>query len=388
MPDQSADRLVEPLSILHVVAPGTAGGIESVVLALAGGQHRLGHTVRVLAILGGERGAPHPWVTMLGQEGIEVVPLHSPGRRYLRERRAVAAACRELRPDVVHTHGYRPDVVAAGGARKAGCPTVSTAHGFTGGDWKNRAYERLQCRALRSCDAVVAVSMPLAELLAEAGVPRDRLHVIPNAYGGRTAFASPDEARAALGVPAAALHVGWIGRLGREKGADVLLEAVRRLAEDNVVVSVIGEGRERRALEKQAAALGVSDAVRFHGFVPAAARLIRAFDVVVLSSRTEGTPIVLLEAMAAGVPVVASRVGGIPDVVSEREALLVPPEQPDLLASAIAATLRAPRSAAARASRAHLRLTTTSAVEPWLHRYDQLYRMVQRGEESAVQIAV
>jgi glycosyltransferase involved in cell wall biosynthesis len=340
----------------------------------------------VAAVLDSDR--PHPWVDALRSDGVEVIPLVFPGRRYLRERAAVTALCRELQPSIVHSHGYRSDVVGAAGARTAGVPTVSTVHGFTGGGWKNRMYERVQCRALRSFDAVVSVSSPLAEQLSIAGIPRDRLHVVPNAYGGRTAFAAPDEARRALGVPPGVRHVGWIGRLGREKGADVLIDSLRRLAERDLVVSIVGDGRERRALERQVAALGLEGIVRFHGTMPDAARLVRAFDVVVLSSRTEGTPIVLLEALAAGVPVIASRVGGIPDVVSEREAMLVPPEQPDLLASALAAVLRAPRSAAARAARARTRLAVVGAVDPWLGRYEALYRSVQRVARPAEQIAV
>lgn len=377
---------ISPISVLHLVAPGAVGGLESVVRALASGHMRRGHTARVAAVLDSDR--PHPWVDALRSDGVEVIPLVFPGRRYLRERAAVAAVCRELQPAVVHSHGYRADVVGAAGARSAGVPIVSTVHGFTGGGWKNRMYERVQCRALRGFDAVVSVSMPLGEQLSIAGIPRDRLHIVANAYGGRTAFAAPDEARQAMGVPPGIRHVGWVGRLGREKGADVLIDSLRRLAERDLVVSIVGDGRERRALERLVAAHGLEDIVRFHGTLPDAARLVRAFDVVVLSSRTEGTPIVLLEALAAGVPVIASRVGGIPDVVSEREAMLVPPEQPDLLASALAAVLRAPGSAAARAARARTRLATVGAVEPWLGRYEALYRSVQRVARPAEQIAV
>lgn len=387
MPDEEDGNPVPPLSIVHLLAPGAVGGLESVVRALSSGQARHGHAVRVIAVQD-SLDESHPWLDGLAEDGVHVVPLPSPGRRYLRERAAVAALCGELRPHVVHTHGYRPDVIGAAGARLAGVPVVSTVHGFTGGGWKNRLYERVQCRALRGFDAVVAVAMSVAERLADAGVPREQLHIIPNAYGGRGTFAAPDEAREALGVPREVLHIGFIGRLSREKGPDVLLDAVRCLAERNIVVSFLGDGRERRALERQAIAHELGEVVRFHGVVPDAARLLRGFDVVVLSSRTEGTPIVLLEAMAAGVPVVASRVGGVPDVVTTKEALLVPPGQPELLASAIASVLRAPRSAAARANRASVRLAAVASEEPWLRRYEQLYRGIRRASDDAGRIAV
>src|SRR5690606_24627963 len=103
---------------------------------------------------------------------------------------------------------------------------------------------------------------------------------------------------------------------------------------------LIGTGRMRDDLMQRTRMLGLVDNIMWPGAIEGAGRLLRAFDVVVLSSRTEGTPMVLLEAMAAGVPVIATRVGGIPDVVSEHEAALVQPESPDALASALLSVIR------------------------------------------------
>ena len=104
-----------------------------------------------------------------------------------------------------------------------------------------------------------------------------------------------------------------------------------------------------------------------------------AFDAWVLSSRTEGTPVTLFEAVAAGVPVVATRVGGVPDVVGEGEAILVPPEDPEALAAAIRAVHASPLAAAARADRASRRVATEFAAAPWLDAYDRAYRRALRG---------
>src|SRR5204863_178583 len=126
-------------------------------------------------------------------------------------------------------------------------------------------------------------------------------------------------------------RVGWVGRLRPEKGADVLLAALPLLADLPLVVSVVGEGRQRPQLQQSAARLGLGDRVRWLGNVAEAGRLFAGFDVFALSSRTEGTPIVLFEAMAARTPIVASAVGGVPDVVSPREALLIGADDPAAL---------------------------------------------------------
>jgi glycosyltransferase involved in cell wall biosynthesis len=302
--------------------------------------------------------------------GVEVHLIHAGGRAYLQERRLTMKLIRDWRADVVHTHGYRADVVTGMAAARAGVPTVSTVHGFTGGDIKNRFYELLQLRAFRRMDAVIAVSSPLRQKLIQAGVAAPRVHRIRNAWAPPSPSLSRHEARAVLGLPDSDTIIGWVGRLSPEKGADLFLQA---LARGPWLASVIGDGRAGGELRRTAEVLGLADRVRWHGLVPSAGRLVSAFDLLVLSSRTEGTPIVLFEAMEAGVPIVASAVGGVPDVLGPDEALLVPPGDPDRLAEAMRAVFGDLAGAAARASRARARLATDFAAGPWLDQYESLY---------------
>jgi len=368
--------------ILHIAAPSHVGGLERVVQGLAREQRRAGHEVHVAAILT-RSGADHPFLAPLVDAGVETHLLLPGPRGYRRERGAVAELCRRLRPTVVHTHGYRPDVLDAGVARRAGIPVVTTVHGFTGGDWKNRVYEWLQCRAFRRFDAVVAVSHPLKTRLVGAGVHPERIHVVPNAWRAGPVF-DRHTARRALGLAPEAFVVGWVGRLSHEKGPDVLLEALSHVADLPLVASVIGDGADGRSLAAQAQRLGLDGRVRWHGVVPDAAPLFAAFDLFVLSSRTEGSPMVVFEAMAAGVPVIASDVGGVPEMLSPDEAVLVPPDHPAALATALRAAYRAPTAARARAGRARARLCRDFETEPWCERYDGIYQHVSSGSPLPV----
>ncbi len=348
------------------------GGLESVVRALAIGHHQRGHKVSVLAVLSTDQG-DHAFVDALNRAGVEVAALRLGRRAYLEEKRRIGAYCRQLRPQILHSHGYRSDVLAGAAARRLGIPTVTTVHGFTGGGWKNRFYEWAQGRTFRRFDAVVAVSRPLMQRLQTLGVPLERIHLLPNAWAASGPTVSRSAARELLGVPDGRYLLGWVGRLSKEKGCDVLLDALALLADIPFQLAVLGDGRERSELEARAANLGIGDRVRWHGTVADASRLFPAFDAFVLSSRTEGTPIVLFEAMAAGVPVVATAVGGVPDVVSSSEATLIPPEDPRALADALRAGYRDPSNAHAKAAAAHQRLAADFSVNPWLSRYETLY---------------
>ena len=368
------------LNVLHLLAPAPFGGLESVVRALAGGHRARGHRVAVAAIV---RAEPHPFLDALRDDGIDAHAIVVAGRDYAGERAQVGALLARLGAGWLHTHGYRPDVVDAGVARALGIPVVTTVHGFTGGDWRNRFYEWLQKRAYRRFDAVVAVSRPIQELLARSGVPASRLHLIPNAFDAGRAAPERARARAALGIGGPEFRLGWVGRLTHEKGADVLVEALARVP--SVALSVVGDGADRPVLEARASALGLADRVTWHGRLPDAGRLAGAFDLFVLSSRTEGTPIVLFEAIAAGVPVVATAVGGVPDVVGPGEAWLVPPENPAALASAIEEARRDPAEAARRAAAARRKLERDFGLAPWLDRYEELYRSLRRAASGQLQ---
>ncbi len=361
------------LALIHVLACQPFGGLESVVRTLAEGQTKRRHRVRVVAVLDLEP-SPHPFELALRDAGIEVTSLRLPPRAYRRERGVLATLFRELRPALVHTHGYRADVQAGAVAHRLGIPTLATVHGFTGGGWKNRLYEWLQLRALGRSDAVVAVSKPLVGRLRARGVAAQRIHCVPNAWGGRGALLSREEARRGLALPDDAFVVGWVGRLSAEKGPDVLLDALARMKEAPVSCCVIGDGPDRGALVRRAARLGLGESVHWSGSRPDAGRLFAAFDAFALSSRTEGTPIVLFEAMDAGVPIVASRVGGVPDVVGEREAWLVEPADPEALAGALVELRGNRREAARRAEAAQQRLSAKFRVEPWLDAYEAIYR--------------
>lgn len=370
------------VSVLHVLAPPPAGGSGTVVAALTLGARGSAVQARVAAVIA--RGqSDHPFLAPLQNAGVEIFTVEVPPRGYVQERAEVARLCRRLRPDVVHTHGYRADVVDAPVARRQGIPVVSTAHGFTGGDRKNRFYQWLQRRAFRRCDAVVAVSRTLVDDLAASGVPRERLWYVQNGWYAPEPPLDQDAACRALGLTPDGFRVGWVGRLSAEKGPDVMVEALRQLGDVPVAVSFVGAGPLQPALETRAAALQVADRIRWHGLVPGAGRLLRAFDAFALTSRTEGTPMALLEAMASEVPIIAARVGGVPDVVSANEALLVPPEDPYAVATALREVLRDPAAARRRARAARERLEGEFGIGAWLGRYEAVYRAVRSNPSPA-----
>jgi glycosyltransferase involved in cell wall biosynthesis len=341
------------------------------------GQCRRGHRVRVALVVrpSEERDT---FVAPLRAAGVEVDMLRLPVRAYLRERHLIRELCARLRPDVVHTHGYRPDVLDAGVARSMGVPTVTTVHGSSRTRGRVRLYELVQFAMFRKFDAVVAVSRRLVRSLSRFGVPSQRIHVVPNGWDGRAPGWDRHVARQALGAPLDRFLIGWVGRLIPIKAADVFLRALAQLGDVPWSASVVGDGDERCRLERLAAALGLSNRVAFHGSVDDAAGFFPAFDVFVLSSRTEGTPIVLFEAMAAGVPVVATAVGGVPDVVCSTEALLVPAQDPVALAQAIRTALLDPGATHARVTAARARLRDFT-VARWVARYDAVYQRVVRA---------
>ncbi|MCH7490439.1 MAG: glycosyltransferase, partial [Gemmatimonadetes bacterium] len=228
--------------------------------------------------------------------------------------------------------------------------------------------------SLRRAQAVIAVSRGLEEQLLGSGVPRSRLWYIPNAYEA-VKTRPREQARAALGVTSTATVVGWIGRFSAEKGADVFLRAMKCLVPLGVQAVMIGDGPEKVPTMELARDLGLGSTVCFVGPVPDASTLMKAFDLVVISSHTEGLPLVLLEAMGAGVPVVATAVGEIPKVLDRgRLGMLAPPGEPERLADAMRGVLRDLSGAAERAARAQQQVADHYGVDSWVDQIIEVYQ--------------
>ncbi len=370
------------MRVLHLLAPAPFGGLERVVHALSLGQKRKGYDVSVITLL--EAGAIEPSIVAeLRNAGVPVLPVVYPTRSYRAQRRSILEISRETKPDVLHSHGYLPDVLAASLGSKFHAARVSTVHGFTRGGWRNRFYEWLQRRSYMRFDTVVAVSWKLAQDLASSVSSRGVLYALPNAWAPVETALTRKLARETLRLSDDLFNIGWVGRISHEKGPDVLIEALPALKDLLVHVTMIGDGVEHTKLQHRAQKLQVEEMVSWPGEVPRASRLFRAFDLLVISSRTEGTPIVLFEAIDAGVPIVATSVGGVPDVISLHEALLIRPEDPAALAAAVREVHNAPTEAARRAIQARSRLDKDFAVEPWIESYERIYKDAVATRNSA-----
>jgi glycosyltransferase involved in cell wall biosynthesis len=364
-----------PLRVLQLCNPAGVGGLERVVQGLCVGLAERGHEVTLGAVLSNDAPLPSCFRSD-ALPGVKVLPIRVRGRGYLAERRAVRRIIDDIRPQVVHTHGYRADLLHGRVSRRKGAATVSTLHGSSRMGGLSHFFEWCQERALRGFDAVCAVSEPLVRQLILAGASADRVHLVPNALGVEEPPLAADAARRALGLdPDQGPVIGWVGRLIPIKGCDVFLDALSYLGTRPWLAVIVGDGGEGPALEAQAKRLGLQGRVRFLGELPDAARYMSAFDLFVLSSRSEGTPLVLLEAMVAGRPVVATEVGGVGSVLeADRGGWIVPPESPELLARAVAAALDDPVERNARGTASRARVARDYGAPAWIARHEAIYR--------------
>lgn len=326
------------LRVLLVADSLDVGGAERHVCALGEALAARGYTVAIACSTGGALAG-----TLPASVAVHVLCDQLVKRRLsLPFAWALAGLLRREACDLVHAHMYASGMAAALALLGSPVPLVLTEHSEA--VWRGRRARWAGRWLYQRAAQLIAVSPAIRQRLVEQdSAPPERVTVILNALAAPCA---PVGAPAAVVAgPATRPRVGVVARLQPEKGVEYFLEAAARVAphRPDVQFVVVGDGPLRHALPARARALGISAQVHFLGFCLDAPTLIGALDLLVVPSLSEGTPLVILEAMAAGVPVVARAVGGIPaQVRHEREGLLVPSGDPEALAQAILRVLQAP----------------------------------------------
>jgi glycosyltransferase involved in cell wall biosynthesis len=373
----NASRDPQPVAI-QVISTGGFYGAERTLLELATYLRDQGWDSRVVAVEGDGAAELIRYAADQGIPGEAYVPTGRLGLMpMLRELGAMLA--RESRA-IVHSHGYKLDLVLAmlGVPRRLGC--IATCHSWYRETTKLRALEYLDKRAVRRFDHVAAVSEEIYRDLRASGIPSDRVSKINNGisvpmFDPQTRETIRSEWKLA---PDEKLIV-QIGRLAKSKRNAALLKALAALSgEVKAKVALVGNGEEREGLAALAHSIGVQDRVIFGGYRRDAAAIMAAADVLAITSNKEGLPIVLLEAMAVGCPIIATAVGAIPEVLNGDSAWIVPVDDDVALVRALRAALGEQSLARARAARAKSIFLNSYARDVMGRRYLDLYEQVWR----------
>lgn len=389
----------EPIRILRVIARLNMGGPAIHVSSLAAGLEPRGYETTLvagslargedsMAFLAERLDIPVRTIPELQRE---VSPIDD--ARSVRRMREII---RELRPHILHTHTAKAGAIARAAALVSGAARpailVHTFHGHVLKGYfdpvRTAFFKEVERSLARVTDALVAVSPEVRDELVAAGIaPREKFSVIRLGIPleERLGDATADlDYRRLYGISESAFVVGWVGRMTDVKDTDAVLEIVRAARDRGLeaVLVMVGDGPDRVRLEQLAHDIGIARSTFFVGYQPEVAGYYRLFDAFLLPSVNEGTPVSAIEALASGTPVVATRVGGVPDVVRDGEdGFLFEPGDTDGAAERLAllasdATLRSALGASGR-ERVLRRYSVSRLVED----VDRLYRSLlsERG---------
>ena len=367
-------------------------GAEQVIMTLITALDRESFDVSV-ATLEKKRVSSTVIVSAAKAAGIDAVALPCRGWLDWNAIQGLKSLIEEENIEILHCHEPKSRLYGAIVSRMTGIPIVATHHLWTGQNLRTRLVESIDAAVLHGCDKVIAVSSSVAESMRRVFVSSRQIEVILNGID-LSSFRDElqtDELRASLGIPPEMPVIGAVGRLDIQKAHERLIEAAKKITDagQDAFYIIAGEGVERPRLESLIRELGLSAKVLLPGYQSDIRPYLAMMDVFVLPSRREGTPMALLEAMAMRKPVVATAVGGVPDVLTDGIDGIMLPENGAGLGDALLRLLRDPAFARQMARAGRRRVETEFSSSRMAGRYEDIYRrcLVSRGQAAMLSVA-
>jgi glycosyltransferase involved in cell wall biosynthesis len=372
------------MNLVHLTASTLFGGPERQMLGVA---EALADCCRSHFLSFAEGRRCEAFVRQAQSRGFEAAALEHDTPHLRAAVRELASTLRRAGADILLCNGYKASLVGRIAARRVGVPVIAISRGWTSENWKVRLYEALDRINLRWMDRVVCVSEGQAAKVRRTGVAENRIVVIRNAIRADR-FDAPDpgfrERLLALFPDSPQRIVGAAGRLSPEKGFAVLVEAARRVLREDAAAGMVvfGDGPLWPGLVRQVTASGLAGRLVLAGFRDDLDRYLPWLDVLAIPSHTEGLPNVALEACAAGVPVVATAVGGTPEVIDDGvNGYLVPPADPAALAARVLAVLGTADCGKAMGERGRQRMRDEFTFEAQAQQYERVFAEIT-GRDS------
>lgn len=354
------------------------GGAQRLISAYA--SHASAHGVSPVIITLREDGAPFLLET-IRSAGVRVIPVSAGSLFNVRRLRRLAEIFKEEKVDLVQTHLVYSNILGTLAAHSAGIPVIATLHSVAvANKWKSRALKVIQNFVLRSyATRILAVGQMVADI-NEENYGRRKVDVIPN---GIPAPSLPedrerDRLRREITGDGSDSIIITVGRFSRAKGYEDMIEAFHLLRQraSNPKLVMVGSGSTVDNIKSQIADLKLDRSVILTGEREDVHQLLALSDVYASSSHREGLPLAVLEAMMAGLPVVATSVGDIPNVVTEETGVVVPPHRPELLAAALEDLLGNPEKRQSMGQAAYRRAMSEYSLDAWMEKHLALYREV------------
>lgn len=295
--------------------------------------------------------------------------------------RHLTALYKTIKPDVVHVNSAKAGILGAWAAHRAQVKKIIyTAHGFAFDEnistTKKALYRHAERATVHHKTNIICLSQKDAAAAKQLGYTTDAIHIIPNGIDIHQSVLSKNDARTALGIAPEAYCIGTIANFYQTKDLPNLIMAFQRFAQHmpSSVLVIIGDGPQRSDLESLIAKLGIQQRVILTGVVPHAGRYCSAFDTYACSSSKEGFPFSILEAMHAGVPIISTNVGALPEILDNGICgMLVPPSNPAALAEALITYSDNPATALKAAQAGQQRCHQVYSLENWFSKTVALY---------------